>query len=176
MELHRLKVPRGAKRKAQRKGRGHASTLGKTSGRGQKGQHARNTVAPGFEGGQTPLRRRLPRRGFNNHLFRNSYWLVNLRSLENSQLADKKEIHPQDLQQVRVIRNLQRPLKILGMGSLKRPLKIYAHRFSSAALEKIKAAGGEGIVIEAKDRPADAAKKKFTKKPKNNRTQSTAKQ
>ena len=173
MELHRLKVPRGAKRKAQRKGRGHASTLGKTCGRGQKGQHARNTVAPGFEGGQTPLRRRLPRRGFNNHLFRNSYWLVNLHSLENSQLADKKEIHPQDLQQVRIIRNLQRPLKILATGSLKRPLKIYAHRFSSAALEKIKAAGGEGIVIEAE---ADAAKKKDSKKFKSKRPQPTAKQ
>ncbi len=148
MELHNLRNTPASTKKSQRKGRGRASTLGKTCGRGQKGQHARGTVAPGFEGGQTPLRRRLPRRGFNNHLFRTRYWVINLRTLQHVDLVNKKEIHPQDLQNARVIRNLKRPVKLLAMGNITQPITINVHNFSGAAVEKIKAAGGQAIVIK----------------------------
>jgi large subunit ribosomal protein L15 len=163
MQLHQLEKPPGSTRKPKRKGRGHASTLGKTAGRGQKGQRARGKVAPGFEGGQTPLRRRLPRRGFKNP-FKTQYHVVNLGDLaRRPALADKTTIGPEELVAARVISATKRrpnaegegsvrlpkyPVKVLGQGELGRAVTIHAHRFSRSALEKIKAAGGEAVVIE----------------------------
>ncbi|MDH5752576.1 MAG: 50S ribosomal protein L15, partial [Deltaproteobacteria bacterium] len=114
-----------------------------------KGQYARNTVARGFEGGQTPLRRRLPRRGFTN-IFKTSYWVVNLLDLDRKKgLADKDTITVDDLLAARAVRNKNQPVKILGVGELKRAVKVHAHAFSTSALEKIKAAGGEAVVVKA---------------------------
>lgn len=149
MILHQLESPPGARKSRKRLGRGIGSGLGKTSGRGQKGQYARNTVSPGFEGGQTPLRRRLPRRGFKNP-FKVHYSVVNLRDLEKRQaLAEKSTIQPEDLAQARAIRNTRQPVKVLGVGDLSRAVTVHAHAFSRSAAEKIKAAGGEAIVIKA---------------------------
>ena len=148
MILHQLENPPGAVRKSRRKGRGPGSTGGKTAGRGQKGQRARTTVARGFEGGQTPLRRRLPRRGFNN-IFKTQFHIVNLRDLtRRPALADKDTIGPEELAAANAIRNTRLPVKVLGMGNLSRAVKVQAHAFSRSAMEKIKAAGGEPIVIE----------------------------
>ncbi|MDH4246253.1 MAG: 50S ribosomal protein L15 [Deltaproteobacteria bacterium] len=148
MILHQLENPPGARKTKKRKGRGNGSGMGKTATRGSKGQYARNTVARGFEGGQTPLRRRLPRRGFNN-LFRVSYWVVNLSDLEQkTALSAKNTITVEDLVAARSIRNRNKPVKVLGVGELKRAVKIHAHAFSASAMEKIKAAGGEAVVIE----------------------------
>ncbi len=149
MFLHRLEKPPGSRRKPKRKGRGPGSTLGKTAGRGQKGQKARSKVAPGFEGGQNPLRRRLPRRGFKNP-FKAQFRIVNLRELgRRPALAEKMEIHPEDLVAANAIRDNNYPVKVLGEGQLARAVTIHAHRFSRSALEKIKAAGGEAVVIGA---------------------------
>lgn len=148
MELHRLETPPGARHNPKRKGRGPGSTLGKTAGRGQKGQRARNTVALGFEGGQTPLRRRLPRRGFNNALFKQQFHLVNLRDLNAKQaLADKSEITVEDLVAARAVRDASLPVKVLGDGELSRAVTVHAHRFSAGARSKIEAAGGKAVLI-----------------------------
>ena len=163
MNLHQLEIAPGSRRNPKRKGRGHASTLGKTAGRGQKGQKARGKVAPGFEGGQTPLRRRLPRRGFKNP-FKARFHLINLRDLDRyPALAKKTTIGPRDLVEAKVINKTVKlpaeeggeivrmpryPVEVLGTGELTRAVTIHAHRFSRSALEKIKAAGGEAVVIE----------------------------
>ncbi len=149
MNLHELQKAPGSTRKAKRKGRGHASTLGKTAGRGQKGQRARSKVARGFEGGQTPLRRRLPRRGFKNP-FKAQFHIVNLADLtQRPLLADKSEIGPADLAAANAVRDTGLPIKVLAQGELARAVKVHAHKFSRQAAEKIKAAGGEAVVIEA---------------------------
>ena len=163
MNLNQLENAPGARRKAKRKGRGHASTLGKPAGRGQKGQKARGTVARGFEGGQTPLRRRLPRRGFKNP-FKARFHIINLRDLTRRPvLAGKKEIGLSELVEANLIdktvkkptedgegfiRMPRFPVKVLGQGDLGRAVTIHAHRFSRSAEEKIKAAGGKAVVIE----------------------------
>jgi large subunit ribosomal protein L15 len=147
MILHQLEKPPGSTKRPKRRGRGTGSTLGTTAGRGQKGQYARNTVSPGFEGGQTPLRRRLPRRGFRN-LFKTRYSLVNLKDLERKPgLAEKAEIKPEDLLAARAIRDGSRPVKVLALGELSRAVTVHAHAFSRSAAEKIKAAGGQAVVI-----------------------------
>lgn len=179
MILHKLENPRGATRKPKRKGRGPGSTLGKTAGRGQKGQRARNTVARGFEGGQTPLHRRLPRRGFNN-IFKEYFALVNLSDLvKRPALASKSEITPADLVEANAIRGSKQivlpevgegdskdpanaqtifvpklRVKVLGNGEIDRAVKIHAHKFSRSAMEKIAAAGGEAVVIEGRSKNA----------------------
>lgn len=148
MILHQLENPPGARKVKRRKGRGPGSTVGKTAGRGTKGQRARNTVARGFEGGQTPLRRRLPRRGFTN-IFRTVYWVVNLQDLEDkSGLKGKDTINVDDFLTARAIRNKNNPVKVLGVGELTRAVTVHAHAFSQSALDKIKAAGGNAVVIE----------------------------
>jgi len=147
MILHQLEKAPGSTRKPKRKGRGHASTLGKTAGRGQKGQYARGKVRRGFEGGQTPLHRRLPRRGFRN-LFKRTYSLVNLVELtRRPALAEKDTVTVADLLQAGAIRHTRQPVKILAKGELSRAVKVHGHAFSRAAMEKIAAAGGEAIVI-----------------------------
>jgi large subunit ribosomal protein L15 len=149
MKLHQLEKPPGSTHAPKRKGRGPGSTLGKTAGRGQKGQKARGPAKPGFEGGQTPLRRRLPRRGFTN-VFKARFHIVNLSDLERRPaLEGKTDVGPEELAAARLIRDTQLPVKVLGTGELKRAVTVHAHKFSRSAAEKIQAAGGQAVVIEA---------------------------
>ncbi len=138
--LEILKPPPGAKKKRKRVGRGAGSGHGKTSARGQKGQGSRagKGVKPWFEGGQTPLFRRIPKRGFNNR-FRVEYQEVNIRRLNvfrDGDVVDKKALLDKGL-----ISSLKQPVKILGLGHLKRKITIKVEACSSSALEKIKEAG-----------------------------------
>jgi large subunit ribosomal protein L15 len=150
MNLHTLKPAPGARKTKKRLGRGPGSGLGKTSGRGQKGQYARSTVNRHFEGGQTPLYRRLPRRGFNNYNFKAQFRIVNLGDLtERPGLAKKSEIGVEDLVAAGAIRGGDLPVKVLGDGKLTRAVTVTAHKFSKAAQEKIQAAGGKAVVIAA---------------------------
>ena len=158
MKLEDLKPNPGAKTRAKRVGRGIGSGHGKTSTRGHKGQHSRNTVRPGFEGGQTPLHRRLPRfRGFNNK-FRTDYEVVNLSDLNSFEAGTV--VTPELLAEKRLVRKLTLSksedgtvtatdglVKILGDGELDRALTIRAHKFSKSAQEKIAAAGGTAEVL-----------------------------
>lgn len=158
MEQHKLRPPRGAKRPRKRIGRGNASGHGTYSGRGIKGQQARagSHVRPGFEGGQTPLIRRLPRRrGFNNP-FRVSYTPVNLRDL--AQFPAGSEVTPESLRETGIVRSSRRPIKILGDGEVSAAVTVRAHRVSSAARAKIESAGG--TVEELTPRPDKPEKKR----------------
>ena len=145
-----LRPPRGAKHKRKRVGRGNASGHGTYSGRGLKGQKARSGpgLRAGFEGGQLPLIQRMSRkRGFTN-IFRIEYAEVNLGSLA-SRFPAGSEVTPEALLQAGVIKNLRRPVKVLGQGDLGEALTVHAHKFSAAAREKIEAAGGKVEVIGA---------------------------
>jgi large subunit ribosomal protein L15 len=142
MEQHELRSPKGARRPRKRVGRGNASGQGTYAGKGLKGQQARAGSGPrvGFEGGQTPLIRRLPtRRGFRNP-FRTEYAPVNLRDL--ARFPASAEVTPDALLQMGVVRTLHRPIKVLAVGELTEPLTVRAHRVSAAARAKIEAAGG----------------------------------
>ncbi|KKM98659.1 hypothetical protein LCGC14_1155610 [marine sediment metagenome] len=142
MLAHELRPPKGAKHARKRLGRGNASGRGTYSGRGLKGQKARSGRKPklGFEGGQTKLIKRLPRRrGFTN-IFRKEYSAVNLRDLERFQAGT--EVTPELLKQAGVLRTLRRPVKVLATGELTKALTVKAHRFSMTAKAKIEAAGG----------------------------------
>src|SRR5436309_4257534 len=146
MRLGELRPPKGSNPNRKRRGRGIGSGQGKTGGRGSKGQHSRNTVPAGFEGGQTPLHKRLPqKRGFTNR-FRKEYAIVNL-----SRLAEKFEagadVTPEILLERRIVRDLKDGIKILGVGDLTHPLTVRAHRFSKSAEEKLRAAGGTAEVL-----------------------------
>lgn len=145
--LNQLKVPRGSKKRPKRVGRGRSSGHGKTSTRGHKGQKARSGggVRPGFEGGQMPLSRRLPKRGFTN-IFRKEYTILNVGDLEQRFKAGD-EITPEVLVKNGLIRKRDR-IKILGEGKLTKGLKVSAHAFSKKAQERIKEAGGEIEVIK----------------------------
>ncbi|MGI6129295.1 MAG: 50S ribosomal protein L15 [bacterium] len=147
MDLSTLSPAPGSKRDRRRVGRGIGSGLGKTSGRGHKGQKARSggTKAPGFEGGQKPLHLRLPKRGFYNP-FRVEYQVVNLSTLQERFNADT-EVTPESLLKAGIIKNLNGRVKVLAYGDLTKPLVIRAHAFSKAASEKIAAAGGKAEVI-----------------------------
>lgn len=143
MQLHDL-YPFPEERKSRRRvGRGPGSGLGGTSGRGHKGQNARSGggVRPGFEGGQMPLQRRLPKHGFKNALFRIRYNVVDLDSLQLA-FPDKKDITVEDIY-ARGLAKHHLPVKILARGDVNAPLVVEAHRFSRAAIEKIAAAGGQ---------------------------------
>ena len=145
MLAHQLKPPTGAKHARKRVGRGNASGHGTYSGRGLKGQKSRAGRKPklGFEGGQTRLIKRLPeRRGFTNR-FRVEYSPVNLRDLR--QFAPGSEVTPELLKEKRVLRSLRKPVKVLGLGEITKPLTVKAHKFSSSAREKIVAAGGSAV-------------------------------
>ncbi len=143
-----LRPPRGANKRPKRIGFGMGSGHGKTATRGSKGQRSRagSRMRPGFEGGQMPLHRRLPKRGFTN-IFKKHFALVNLRDLEAFKPEEK--ITPELLLERRLIRKLDDGLKVLGDGELKAPLEISAHAFSRSALDKIKKAGGKAQVITA---------------------------
>ncbi|MBJ7281478.1 MAG: 50S ribosomal protein L15 [Acidimicrobiia bacterium] len=144
MKLHELKPAEGSKRPAKRMGRGIAGKGGKTAGRGTKGQHARNTVKPGFEGGQTPLHRRTPKsKGFKNP-FRVEYNVVNLDALDD--FASGTVVDPETLRERGLVakRGL---VKVLGRGEISNSLTVKAHRFSDSAKAAIEAAGGTTELI-----------------------------
>jgi large subunit ribosomal protein L15 len=147
MLAHELRPPKGSKHARKRIGRGNASGHGTYSGRGLKGQKSRAGRKPklGFEGGQTRLIKRLPRRrGFTN-IFRTEYSAVNLRDLERFEAGT--EVTPELLKQSRVVRSLRRPVKVLARGDLTKALTVKVHKFSTAAKEKIEAAGGSAQEI-----------------------------
>jgi large subunit ribosomal protein L15 len=142
--LSRLKPPAGAKRPKRRVGRGPGSGVGKTCGRGTKGQKARSGggVPRWFEGGQMPLQRRLPKRGFTN-LFKKQYALVKVEAL--NRFNDGEEVTPERLIEERLIKKVRDGVKILGNGELTKKLTVHAHRFTKSAEEKITAAGGSVV-------------------------------
>ena len=146
MRLNSLNPAKGSVKNKKRIGRGRGSGLGKTSGRGHKGsgQRSGNKKRPWFEGGQMPLARRLPRRGFNN-IFKEKYQIVNIGDIIN--LKDGSAIDPVFLKDSGLIRSSLKPVKILGNGSIEKKIKISASAFSSAAKEKIEKAGGEIIIL-----------------------------
>ncbi len=141
-----MKPAKGATKKVKRVGRGVGSGHGKTSTKGHKGQKARSGgVKPaGFEGGQMPLQRRIPKRGFTN-IFRREYAVVNLSDL--AKMTGSDPITPEVLKQKGLIKDMKAGVKVLGMGELKTQLTVRAHKFSKSALEKIQAAGGKAEVI-----------------------------
>lgn len=144
MKLHELSPAKGSKRTRKRIGRGPGSGTGKTAGRGHKGQRSRSGYSQrlGFEGGQMPLIRRVPKRGFTN-IFRVRYQVVNLARLID--LED--EVTPEVLAQKGLVRS-GHPVKVLGDGEISAALKVQAHKFSSSARAKIEAAGGSCEVLE----------------------------
>jgi large subunit ribosomal protein L15 len=147
MQIHELKAPEGARKARKRVGRGTSSGHGKTSTRGHKGQWARSGggVRLGFEGGQTPLFKRLPKRGFTNAKFKTEYAVVNLEQLND--LPEGTVVTPEYLLENRIIRKLLDGVKVLGKGELTKKLTVRAHAYSGAAKEKIEAAGGTAEVI-----------------------------
>jgi large subunit ribosomal protein L15 len=146
MKLHELSPAPGSRKERKRVGRGTGSGTGKTSGRGHKGQNARSGggVRPGFEGGQNPLYRRLPKRGFTNPT-RKEYAIINIEEL-NSFAADT-EVTPELLSAQGIIKNAKSGIKILGNGDVTVKLTVKANKFSQSAVEKIEAAGGKTEVI-----------------------------
>ncbi|OUM95070.1 MAG: 50S ribosomal protein L15 [Thermobacillus sp. ZCTH02-B1] len=146
MKLHELKPAEGSRKAPKRVGRGIASGNGKTAGRGHKGQNARSGggVRPGFEGGQNPLYRRLPKRGFTNR-FRKEYAIVNVEELNRFEAGT--EVTPELLIERGIVKNPRDGIKILGDGEIKVGLTVKAHKFSQSAVEKIQAAGGKTEVI-----------------------------
>lgn len=146
MKLHELSPSEGSKKKHFRVGRGHGSGNGKTSGRGQKGQNSRSGggVRPGFEGGQMPIYRRLPKRGFTN-IFAKKYTSINVEDL--NKFEDGTEITAQMLKDSGVIKKINDGIVVLGRGDITKKLTIKAKRFSKSAEEKINAAGGKAEVI-----------------------------
>lgn len=147
MELHELSPAPGSRKEAWRKGRGHATGNGKTAGRGHKGQKARSGggVRVGFEGGQMPLARRVPKRGFNN-IFAKPLESVNV-SVLNDRFEDGAEIDAQALLDCGVLSKCEYGVKILGNGEITKKLTVRAKAFSASAKEKIEAAGGKAEVV-----------------------------
>ncbi|MBQ7446300.1 MAG: 50S ribosomal protein L15 [Clostridia bacterium] len=147
MKLNDLRPAAGANKAPFRKGQGHGSGNGKTAGRGHKGQKARSggNIRPGFEGGQTPLYRRMPKRGFNNKIFAKQYAEVNIGSLngfENGSVVDAAA-----LIEAGIIKNVYDGLSVLGSGKLEKQLTVKAARFSKSAAEKIEGLGGKAEVV-----------------------------
>ena len=147
MEIHELSPAPGSRKAAWRKGRGHATGNGKTAGRGHKGQNARSGggVRVGFEGGQMPLARRIPKRGFNN-IFAKPLESVNV-SVLNDRFEDGAEVDAQVLLDTGVLSKCQYGVKILGNGEITKKLTVRAKAFSASAKEKIEAAGGKAEVV-----------------------------
>jgi large subunit ribosomal protein L15 len=146
MKLHELAPAPGSKKERTRVGRGLGSGLGKTAGKGHKGQNARagGGVRPGFEGGQMPIYRRLPKRGFYNK-FGKEYTEVNVREL--NRFEDGTVVDPVLLVEAGVIKNVRDGIRILGSGELEKSLTVKANGFTKSAMEKIQAAGGKVEVI-----------------------------
>ncbi len=146
MKLHDLQPAPGSRRVSKRIGRGHATGQGKTAGKGHKGQNARSGggVRLGFEGGQTPLFRRIPKRGFTN-INRKEFAIVNLETL--NRFEDGTEITPALLVETGIVKKELSGIKILGNGEVTKKLTVSAHKFSQSAKEAIEAAGGKTEVI-----------------------------
>ncbi|MHB8171512.1 MAG: 50S ribosomal protein L15 [Thermincolia bacterium] len=146
MKLHELQPAPGSKKKPTRKGRGIGSGLGKTSGKGHKGQNARSGggVRPGFEGGQMPLQQRVPKRGFTN-IFKKIYSEVNIADL--NRFDNGTEVTPELLISVGMVKQMKDGVRILGNGDLTKALTVKVHGFSKSAADKIQAAGGKAEVI-----------------------------
>ncbi len=146
MKLHELSPAFGSTKEAKRIGRGHGSGNGKTAGKGHKGQKARagHGMRPGFEGGQMPLQRRIPKRGFNN-IFAQEVLSVNVAAL--NVFEDGAVIDAAALAEKGLVKKASTPVKILGCGDLTKKLTVKANAFSAAATEKINAAGGKAEVI-----------------------------
>ena len=145
MNLSNLKAPRKANENKKRVGRGMGSGMGKTSTRGHKGQGSRSgsSLMRGFEGGQMPLHRRLPKRGFTN-IFKTEYEVVNLDRLAG---LSATEITPEVLRKAGVVTSKNTLVKVLGQGELSKALTVHAHKFSKSAQEKIEKAGGKIVVV-----------------------------
>jgi large subunit ribosomal protein L15 len=146
--LHNLKPAKGSVRNRKRVGRGPGSGLGKTAGRGEKGQKSRSGFSrkPGFEGGQMPLHRRLPKRGFTNARFRKEFACVNLGRLEVFEAGTI--VTPELLVKLGLVKKLRDGLKVLADGQLTKPLTVHAHRFSGKAQERIATLGGKAELIQ----------------------------
>jgi large subunit ribosomal protein L15 len=147
MSLNKLKPPKGATQKRKRVGRGQGSGLGKTAGRGHKGARSRSGFKRkrGFEGGQMPLHRRIPKRGFHNP-FRVEYAVVNLDVLQQHFEAGAL-VTPETMRQLGLLPGKDMPVKVLGRGELSKALTVHAHRFSGSAAAKIAAAGGKSEAL-----------------------------
>ena len=147
MKLHELERNIGATQAKKRVGRGSGSGLGKTSGRGQKGQKARSggSINPVFEGGQLPLYRRIPKRGFKNAMFKTRYAVINVEEL--NAFEDGTVVSPALLKEAGIIKNQLDGVKVLGNGKLEKKLTIQANKFSTSALDKIKESGSKAEVI-----------------------------
>ena len=148
MMIHDITNMAGKYKARKRVGRGHGSGSGKTSGRGHKGAGSRagHTHRPGFEGGQTPWARRLPKRGFTNAPFRTEYHVVNIGQLE-ARFNDGDEVNLETLVAKRLIRNTKSPLKILGEGELTKKLTVTAAKCSKSAVAKLEGAGGSVTLV-----------------------------
>jgi len=148
MDLSNLKPAEGSKQQKKRVGRGPGSGNGKTAGRGHKGAQSRSgfKFKRGFEGGQMPLHRRLPKRGFNNHDFRTEYAVVNLDQLE-AQFDAGATVDADALRGAGLLRGKKARIKVLGRGEVTKALTVHAHKFSGKAAEKLAAAGGKAEAI-----------------------------
>jgi len=146
MKLHELSPALGSTKEAKRIGRGHGSGNGKTAGKGHKGQKARagRGIRPGFEGGQMPLQRRVPKRGFNN-IFAEAWTAINVSALEV--FEDGATVNAAALVEKGIIKKADRPVKVLGNGKLTKKLTVNLNAFSATAAEKINAVGGKAEVI-----------------------------
>lgn len=147
MKLHTIYATEGATKTRKRVGRGTGSGTGKTAGKGHKGQNARSGggVRPGFEGGQLPLFRRLPKRGFSNAKFETEYAVINLSDL--NKFENDAVITPELLKEMGLVKNQLSGIKVLGNGTLEKKVIVKAHKFSSVAKEEIEKLGGKAEVI-----------------------------
>ncbi|MEM9282566.1 MAG: 50S ribosomal protein L15 [Verrucomicrobiota bacterium] len=143
MKLHDLKPTEGSKHRRRRVGRGESSGLGKTCGKGHKGQQSRSgaSIRPGFEGGQMPLARRLPKKGFNNAQFKTNYAIVNLSDLE-VKFSDGDTVNEESLRACGLVKGVCDGVKILGNGDVSKKLTVDVDKISAAAKEKVEKAGG----------------------------------
>jgi len=146
MRIHDLSPAEGSTKKRKRVGRGPGSGHGKTSCRGHKGQKARSggSISPGFEGGQMPLTRRLPKRGFTN-IFKKTYTVVNLKDL--SRLGEREIVDIEALMEAGLVRKIQNGVKVLGEGEVTHPVILKVHAVSKTARSKIEAAGGKVEIL-----------------------------
>lgn len=146
MKLHELRAVPGATKAPKRKGRGTATGQGKTAGRGMNGQNSRSGggTRPGFEGGQMPLYRRIPKRGFTN-IWATEYAILNVDDLNRFEAGTV--VTPEMLKEAGIIKKLKDGVKVLGNGTLEKSVTVQAHKFSKTAVEKIESAGGKAEVI-----------------------------
>lgn len=147
MKLHSLKVTEGSAKNRRRVGRGSSSGMGKTSGKGHKGQNARKSggVRPGFEGGQLPLFKRLPKRGFSNFRYKREYAVINLDDL--NKFEDGTLVTPALLRENGMVKKQLAGIKVLGNGKLEKKVTVTAHKFSETAKKAIEKIGGKAEVI-----------------------------